>query len=247
MMLPQSEGGLFPNEFFRMPVAKRKYWGINLNLEKRFSNNWAGGINYTMSWLWGNTSGLANSYEGGTSATRPGATRAYDSWTMMYDAKGNTQDTWLYTDRRHYVKAYGSYRFDFGLTVGARAYVMTGLPYQKSFTLKGYPFFPEGWSTDRYPMERWLDLYLEYNIKVFDKFNVQFNANIDNVLQMDFVTSKQVGLTYRSAYATDAEFTSKALDWQALVTKYIPHPVYGQDTGWFTPRRSTRLGMKISW
>jgi len=246
MMLPQSEGGLFPNEFFRMPKAKREYWGINLNLEKRFSGNWAGGINYTLSWLKGNSTGLGNSWVGDT-PNRPGATRAFDSWTQMYDAKGNTQDTWLYTDRRHYIKAYGTYRFPFGLTVGARAYLMSGLPYEAYMTLKGYPFFPYGWSKDRYPWDRWLDLYLEYNLKVLGKFTIQLNANIDNVLQMSYATSKALGLTYRGAYVTDAVFTSKAMDVDALIKQYIPHPVYGMDNGWFGPRRATRLGMKISW
>jgi hypothetical protein len=246
MMLSQSQGGLFPNEFFPMPKAKRKYWGINLNLEKRFSDNWAGGINYTLSWLWGNSTGLGNSWVGDT-PNRPGATRAFDSWTQMYDAKGNAQDTWLYTDRRHYIKAYGTYRFPFGLTVGARAYVMSGLPYEPYMTLKGYPFFPYGWSKDRYSWNRWLDLYLEYNIKVFGKFNIQLSANIDNVLQMSYATSKQLTLTYRGAYVTDAVFTSKTMDMDALINQYIPHPVYGQDNGWFGPRRTTRLGMKISW
>ena len=246
MMLPQSEGGLFPNEFFRMPKAKRKYWGINMNLEKRFSDNWAGGINYTLSWLWGNSTGLGNSWIGDT-PNRPGATRAFDSWTQMYDAKGNVQDTWLYTDRRHYIKAYGTYRFPFGVTVGARAYLMSGLPYESYMTLKGYPFFPYGWSKDRYGWDRWLDLYVEYNLKLFGKFNVQLNANIDNLLQMDYATSKHLSLTYRGAYVTDAVFTSKTMDMDALIKQYIPHPVYGKDNGWFGPRRTTRLGMKISW
>lgn len=246
MCAPQSEGGLFPNEFFPMPKAKRKYWGINLNLEKRFSGNWAGGINYTLSWLWGNSTGLGNAWVGDT-PNRPGATRAFDSWTQMYDAKGNTQDTWLYTDRRHYVKAYGTYRFPFGLTVGARAYVMTGLPYEAYMTLLGYPFFPYGWSTGHYPWDRWLDLYVEYNLKVLGKFNIQLSANIDNILQMHYATSKYLNLTYRGGYVTDAVFTSKQMDMNAIIKQYISHPVYGMDNGWFGPRRTTRLGMKISW
>jgi hypothetical protein len=248
MQLPKSQGGLFPDEFFPMPKAKRKYWGINLNVEKRFSNNWAGGVNYTLSWLWGNCSGLANAYAG-DSPTRPGATRAFDSWTMMYDYKGNPQDTWLYTDRRHYFKAYGTYRFPFGVTVGARAYLMTGLPWQPMMSMKGYPSFPYGWATERFPFERWLDVYLEYNLKVFGKFNIQLNANIDNILQMHYVTSIYYTMTYRGAYATDAQFTSKELykSIDALVTQYIPHPVYNKENGWFSPRRTTRLGMKISW
>jgi len=115
--------------------------------------------------------------------------------------------------------------------------------------MKGYPSFPYGWATERFPFERWLDVYLEYNLKVFGKFNIQLNANIDNILQMHYVTSIYYTMTYRGAYATDAQFTSKELykSIDALVTQYIPHPVYNKENGWFSPRRTTRLGMKISW
>ena len=47
--LPISQGGKFIDTFWACPKAKREYYGMNLSLEKRFSNNWQGGVNYTLS------------------------------------------------------------------------------------------------------------------------------------------------------------------------------------------------------
>ena len=46
---PVSQGGLFSDDFWACPKATREYYGVNISLEKRFSNNWQGGFNYTWS------------------------------------------------------------------------------------------------------------------------------------------------------------------------------------------------------
>ncbi|MBE0713254.1 MAG: TonB-dependent receptor, partial [Candidatus Aminicenantes bacterium] len=104
------------------PCAKatREYLGLNISLEKRFSHNWQGGFNYTLSRVYGNYSGLASSDEGGRLG--PSVEQDYDRWFMGYDGNGNVLNGPLPQDRTHYFKAYGSYSFPFGLTVGAVAY-----------------------------------------------------------------------------------------------------------------------------
>jgi hypothetical protein len=56
--LPVSQGGKFADTFWPAPKPKREYWGLNLAIEKRFSNNWQGGFNYTWSRMTGNYGGL---------------------------------------------------------------------------------------------------------------------------------------------------------------------------------------------
>ena len=47
--LPISQGGKFIEDYWPCPKATRDYIGLNISLEKRFSNNWQGGLNYTLS------------------------------------------------------------------------------------------------------------------------------------------------------------------------------------------------------
>jgi len=55
---------------------------LNLSLEKRFSHNWQGGINYTLSRVEGNYGGLASSDEAGR--VSPNVERYFDYWFMPY-------------------------------------------------------------------------------------------------------------------------------------------------------------------
>ncbi len=64
-----TDGGKFDAKYPACPEAKREYWGLNLSLDKRFSNGWLGGLSYTWSRLTGNYSGLASSDESYTTET----------------------------------------------------------------------------------------------------------------------------------------------------------------------------------
>jgi hypothetical protein len=105
------------------PTVKpeRQYNGVEVDITKRFSNNYYFSANYTLSRLWGNYSGLANSDYfdsgsslNGTSATRsdPGVNRFYDWSVAGYTAHGQPDNGVLATDRTHVFKAYGGYGFD---------------------------------------------------------------------------------------------------------------------------------------
>ncbi|MCK7476290.1 MAG: hypothetical protein M0C28_00895 [Candidatus Moduliflexus flocculans] len=100
-------------DYWTQPDAKREYYGMNVSLEKRFSHNWQGGINYTLSRVEGNYSGLSSSDEGGRNS--PNVERFFDMWFMMFRLDGQRLDGPLPQDRTHYFKAYGSYAFPFGL------------------------------------------------------------------------------------------------------------------------------------
>ena len=69
------------------PPAKRVYDGVEVRLRKRLSNSWEMTTSYTLSRLFGNYSGLANSDENGR--TDPNSSRGFDSLAESYDAQGN--------------------------------------------------------------------------------------------------------------------------------------------------------------
>jgi hypothetical protein len=165
----------------------RKYYSLQVNLDKKFSNNWLGGLSFTWSKLTGNFSGLASSDEHGRKD--PGVERYFDAWFLTWDQNGNDTTGVLPTDRTWQFKAYGAYSFDWGLTVGFNAYAMTGTPWQTEVYLNGmqgwYPFGrgqvlgQDG--TQRTPFLWQVDAYLEYNLKLSDKYTLQLNANITNL------------------------------------------------------------------
>ncbi len=117
-----------------------------MTLSRRFSNNWFGSANLTISRLYGNYAGLANSDEiptpttGTSSATaqqqagsiaRPGtaAGRAWDLDELEWDSHGNLDVRGrLATDRPVVAKFYGAYRLPFGTQVGGFVYAGSGTP-----------------------------------------------------------------------------------------------------------------------
>lgn len=99
---------------------KRLYNALEIDLTKRFSHNFFFSMNYTLSRLEGNYSGLANSdyWDGGASdgsradRASPGVNRFWDYPVSGYTINGTLDDGPLATDRTHVFKAYGGYTFD---------------------------------------------------------------------------------------------------------------------------------------
>jgi Carboxypeptidase regulatory-like domain/TonB-dependent Receptor Plug Domain len=131
---------------FATPKPLRQYDAVDFTISRRFSNNWFGSANVTISRLYGNYSGLANSDEistpttGTSSATaqqqagsiaRPGtaAGRAWDLDELEWDASGHLDVRGrLATDRPVVAKFYGSYRLPFGTQIGGFVYAGSGTP-----------------------------------------------------------------------------------------------------------------------
>jgi hypothetical protein len=179
--LRQSEGGRFDDRYFPCPEPRRDYWGVNVNVDKRFSNNWLGGISYTWSRLWGNYGGLASSDEWGRAT--PNREGYYDQWWLNYDKNGKEILGLLNTDRAHQFKVYGSYIFDFGLTVGVVANGLSGTVVSRELDVGNWSgYYPDQRATDgRTPFLFFTDLYAEYTLKMTDRYRIQFNVNVDNL------------------------------------------------------------------
>jgi hypothetical protein len=89
---------------------ERVYNGLEFVLNKRLSHNYFFNVNYTLSGLYGNYSGLASSDENGR--TSPGVNRFFDYIINGFTATGEPDNGYLATDRRHAFKAYGGYSFN---------------------------------------------------------------------------------------------------------------------------------------
>jgi hypothetical protein len=244
--LPESQGGKFADSYtdpgpddevgtaddgltypiWPTPKATRDYFGLNIALEKRFSHNWQGGLNYTLSRTVGNYSGLASSDEvgydyAGQGRVGPNVELYYDDFFIMYDAKGYVLHGPLGQDRTHYLKAYGSYAFPFGLTVGFVAYGRSGLPLTSKLLLNDRFIYPEGrGDRGRLPFTFWADLYLEYTMKVGGKARASINLQINNVTNTKTIQSHEMHLNFGDGiYATNTQILDGTLasDYRMMV------------------------------
>jgi hypothetical protein len=244
--LPVSQGGKFDDSYWPTPKATRHYWGVNISLDKRFANNWQGGINYTWSRATGNYSGLSSSDEDGRNS--PNVERNYDLWFMSYDLQGNPLDGPLQHDRTHYFKAYGSYAFPFGLTVGTVLYGRSGQPLTTSVSINNVNIYPNNRADiGRLPFTFWGNLYLEYNLRLGGRYNVQVNLNIDNFTNTKTIQGQDTSPNRNTIRVTDDEVLSKSYDWQAALAtgNYDDDPRFGLWTGRFGSW-SARLGFRFS-
>jgi len=168
-------------EYWPQVKAKREYYAMNIDLIKRFSHNWQGGLNYTLSRTEGNYGGLSSTDEFGRNS--PNVERSFDLWFMMYEIDGTPVDGVLPQDRTHYIKAYGSYAFPIGLSIGVTAYARSGNPMSSRLPFTNSYFYPTGYGDlGRLPWTIWGDVFAEWAIKLGGKYTLALNAQINNIL-----------------------------------------------------------------
>ncbi|MDD8020755.1 MAG: carboxypeptidase regulatory-like domain-containing protein [Acidobacteriota bacterium] len=183
------ENGWLPVNAPDCPKAKREYWGLNIALDKRFSNNWLGGFSYTLSRLTGNYSGLASGDEYGR--TDPNTERYFDLWYLAYDIDLDPIDGPMPGDRTHYFKAYGSYVFPFGLTLGAVLNAMSGVPTSTEWAMDVQGYMPYNRNNlGRSPFLWYVNFYMSYDFKLGGKTRMQVNLSVDNIFNIDTARRK---------------------------------------------------------
>jgi len=244
---PVSQGGKFADEYWPCPKPKRDYYALNLSLEKKLSDNWQAGINYTLSRVAGNYSGLSSADEDGRNA--PNVTLYYDDWFIAYDVYGRVLKGPMPHDRTHYIKAYGSYVFPFGLTVGVTAYGRSGLPLSTRLYMNNRYIYPENRADlGRLPFTFWADIFLEYTFRIAEKYGASVNLQINNVTNTKTIQNKVTELNRTSIWADDEEILNGILakNYRSWVqAQGDPHPAFG----WWSSRFgawSARLGLKLS-
>ena len=110
----------FTAEELRIPEPVRNYRAVELTFSRRFDDRWMLQGSYSWSRLEGNYGGLVNSDLGQDS---PNLNIEFDLAGEMEHSRGDLPD-----DSRHSIKLFGSYLWDFGLTVGGSLSYRSGRP-----------------------------------------------------------------------------------------------------------------------
>lgn len=160
----------------------------------------------------------------------------------MRDKNLDPIDGPLPTDRPVVVKAYGSYVFDFGLTVGAIINAMSGTPLTERWNVDTTGYFPYQRGTmGRTPFLWFANLYLEYNIHL-GKSTLQLSANVDNVFNVD--TARFIDtLKYYDNISPGEEVLLNNPNWEVPADTEL-NATFNQGT-YFYPPITVRLGVKF--
>lgn len=102
------------------PEAKRQYGAVEFTFARPFDGQWAMNASYTWSHSWGNHEGYVKSDNGQDDA---GITQNFDQPGLVDNSYGN-----LPNDRRHTIKAFGTYQFENGFRLGANYLWQSGRP-----------------------------------------------------------------------------------------------------------------------
>jgi hypothetical protein len=233
--------GRFDPKYPPCPKAKREYWAVNFALDKRFSDNWMAGFSYTWSRLTGNYSGLASSDEYGR--VSPNVERYFDLWHLAYTKDLDPQDGPLPTDRTHQFKFYGSYVFPFGVTVGTVINGVSGTPVTEEWTVEANGYYPYNrGNLGRTPFLFFANLYAEYNLRFAEKYTLQFNVNVDNVLNTG--TARRIWSRKTSGRVDVSEDELLSKNWDLTADRYVADPRFNMEQDFYPPI-SVRFGLKF--
>lgn len=108
------------NADFGFTQLKRNYYSLDTYLSHPFDGKWSGRVDYLYSRSYGNTEGQVRSDVGQYSVS---ASRDWDYATLMEYANGL-----LPNDRKHQIKAYGSYQIAPEWMVSANILIQSGTP-----------------------------------------------------------------------------------------------------------------------
>jgi hypothetical protein len=249
------------------PKARREYQAIELNMNRRFADNWSARVAYTYSQLEGNYPGLASSDEFGR--TSPNTNRLFDYIHNSFDRFGNAVDGKLNSDRPHQIDAQAIYRFGFGMTAGLNQYYGSGTPNSTQVSYNGVPFFAFGrGDAGRTPSITQTDLLITQPFRIGD-YTIEASLNVLNLFDEDEATvldptsSNQDICTLWNANPSHASdrcdgsqeffFTHTPWDVNGLLTGqaanayYLQPNVAGSFTGSpYQTRRTIRLGLKFT-
>ena len=162
-------------------------------------------------------------------------TQTFDFRAIMENSSGN-----LAQDRRHNLKVFGAYSWDFGLQIGANAGWRTGRPVNSfgvhptdPYAQQGYwSFYTLGEPTPRGTIGTtddvtWLDLMFKYD----------FDLGVDWFVRLDVFN-----LFNWSAVTEVNEFAEQTT---SSPPNYVLDPYYGEPTYYQSPR-SVRFGFGVN-
>ena len=205
-----------------------RYRALELALERMGFDGFAFQVSYVLSRLYGNHPGLADLENG---FVGPNATSMFDTPEELVNGVGLLQH-----DRTHVLKAFGSYRFDFGLTAGISFFWASGTPRSvRGGTSFGPPY--QGYLTQRGTAGR--------TPSVWD-VNLRFTYDIARWLNIGRSTRFVFDIFHVGSDKTPVEFDEiKYYSLDANGNQTDPNPDYGKPIR-FQPPMSVRLGMEVN-
>jgi len=241
---------IFSLDYTRMfpaPKPRRIYRGVQLDVTKRFSDNWSLLASYLWSKLDGNYDGEFAPFTQPRGTADPNISAAYDYYEFFTNGQDVTRITNtgpLSNDRRSQLKVSGIYVTPIKLSVGLAAYYRTGTPltrYGFSNAYSRYEFFltPRG-AEGRVPADYEADLHLGYPLSL-GPVTVNFLLDVFNLLnaQRPIVLDER----YNLSEFDDASYvcgSKPGSDDEKRCNSYYGKPIFR------TPPRQLRLGLRLS-
>jgi outer membrane receptor protein involved in Fe transport len=215
---------------FLFPKATREYDGLEVRFQHRFAQGFARGLSlmtsYTLSKLWGNYTGLANSDENGRSD--PSVSRAFDLPYGNFDQFGHNVYGRLPTDRPHTFTFFGNYplKWKGGTTdfsISQVAYSGTPLSTEATVIVPVYPLGRGDLGrTDAFTQT---DLLLAHNVPITERVSLKFEANVINLFNQAAVMNINNRINRSGNLALEDEDFFNGYN---ILTAGLPaNPVYG--------------------
>jgi hypothetical protein len=181
---------------------ERKYDALEIKLDRRFANDFFFNVNYTLSRLWGNYSGLASSDEEGRLS--PNVNRYFDQPHAGWTIAGGPDNGLLPTDRTHVLKFYGAYSLDWKKRLGMGAgqttefqlfsTIQSGTPLTSFVSLNNIDFIVATKRGDmgRTPTFSQFDFALRHRVRFGrdNRFTIVAETDILNVFNQAVVTNR---------------------------------------------------------
>jgi hypothetical protein len=192
--------------FYNAPKAIRRYTGLEIRVDKRFSHNWYGNFSYTYSRLFGNYGGLASSDEFGRA--NPNINRYFDNKALSYDNFGKLANGLLATDRPNTFKFFGAYQVNWlkrmTTDIGVSQFAFQGTPITTSVAIKisdpaigstgAFSVFPNGrGDLGRTPWMTQSDLIINHRVRYDEHITFKFQLNVTNLFDERNVLSNFTG------------------------------------------------------
>jgi hypothetical protein len=209
------------------PQMTRNYLALELTFQKVYSDPFNFFISYVLSRNYGNYQGLFDSENGSFAGN---FTTTFDYLEMVEKSTGL-----LPYDRTHSIKFNGSYRFDFGLSIGATFSWISGTPlneYGVGTENHSRIFLKPRGTAGRTPSIWDINLRLAYDLPSFSLIN--YNARL--IVDVFHIASRKEPVTYDQIHYLGVDENG---------TQILPNPTYGQPTRYFPPM-SLRIGMEVN-
>ena len=174
------------------PDVLHRYRAVEIEVNKRFANNWQLMANWRIATLKGNYEGHLRNDNG---QTDPGISSLFDFVAGEFNLLGDQFASGpLNSDRRHVVNIFGSYAFSKdgfagglkGLNLGFNFHSESGLPISEYLAHPGYqnageiPVGGRG-KLGRTPWDNRLDLHADYPWNFGERYRLKFIADFFNV------------------------------------------------------------------